>query len=209
LGIGGPSVTRDRRYPAYLDLVRRQLQRDYKEEDLSSSGLAIFTYFDPLVQISAESSLAANIAKHESSGQSSELQGAVVITRPNTGAVIAVLGGKDGRYAGFNRALDARRQIGSLLKPAVYLTALEQPERYTLATPINDDEYTLQLPNGDQWIPRNYDREDHGDVLLYQALAKSYNQATARLGSLIIRRLRVWAILLAWIRSLIRCTVWV
>lgn len=183
LGIGGPSVTRNRRYPAYLDLVRRQLQRDYKEEDLSSSGLAIFTHFDPLVQMSAESSLASNIAKHESSGKSSELQGAVVITRPNTGAVIAVLGGKDGRYAGFNRALDARRQIGSLLKPAVYLTALEQPERYTLATPINDDEYTLLLPNGDQWAPKNYDLEDHGDVLLYKALANSYNQASARLGN--------------------------
>jgi penicillin-binding protein 1B len=185
LGIGGTSAASNRRYPAYLDLVRRQLQRDYKEEDLNSSGLAIFTHFDPLVQMSAESSLAANIAKHASSEKSNELQGAVVITRPNTGAVIAVLGGKDGRYAGFNRALDARRPIGSLLKPAVYLAALEQPERYTLATPISDDEYRLQLPNGDQWAPKNYDLEDHGDVLLYKALAHSYNQATARLGNTI------------------------
>jgi penicillin-binding protein 1B len=185
LGVGSTSVTHKRRYPAYLDLVRRQLQRDYKEEDLSSNGLAIFTYFDPLVQNSAESSLSTAIAKHESNGDSAELQGAVVITRPNTGAVIAILGGKDGRYAGFNRALDARRQVGSLLKPAVYLSALEQPEAYTLATLINDDEYTLLMPNGDPWVPQNFDRKDHGEVLLYKALASSYNQATARLGNTI------------------------
>ena len=184
LEIGGPSAAQSRRYPAYLDLVRRQLQRDYKVEDLNSDGLAIFTHFDPLVQMSAESSLTSTIAKHQSTGKSAELQGAVVITRPNTGAVIAVLGGEDGRYAGFNRALDARRQVGSLLKPAVYLTALAQPD-YTLATLINDDKYTLSLPNGDQWIPENYDREDHGEVLLYKALAHSYNQATARLGNTI------------------------
>ncbi|HEY5715374.1 MAG TPA: penicillin-binding protein 1B, partial [Psychromonas sp.] len=182
LGVGGPGAAHSRRYPAYLDLVRRQLQRDYNVEDLNSSGLAIFTHFDPLVQMSAESSLTSTIAKQKANGKSTELQGAVVITRPNTGAVIAVLGGKDGRYAGFNRALDARRQVGSLLKPAVYLTALEQPD-YTLATPINDDPYTLQLPNGDQWTPKNYDLEDHGDVLLYKALVHSYNQATARLGN--------------------------
>lgn len=185
LGIGGASATNNRRYPAYLDLVRRQLQRDYKEEDLNSNGLAIFTHFDPLVQSSAESSLSATIARQESNGKSAELEGAVVITRPNTGAVIAIIGGKDGRYAGFNRALDARRQVGSLLKPAVFLTALEQPELYTLATLINDDEYKLSLPNGDQWAPKNFDRQDHGELLLYKALASSYNQATARLGNTI------------------------
>ncbi|MGB5446017.1 MAG: penicillin-binding protein 1B, partial [Psychromonas sp.] len=181
LGIGGPSAADSRRYPAYLDLVRRQLQRDYKVEDLNSNGLAIFTHFDPLVQMSAESSLASIIDKNKSKDKSAELQGAVVITRPDTGAVIAILGGKDGRYAGFNRALDARRQVGSLLKPAVYLTALEQPD-YTLATPLNDDQYTLLTPNGEPWTPKNYDRQDHGQVLLYKSLAHSYNQATARLG---------------------------
>ncbi|WOH39107.1 penicillin-binding protein 1B [Thalassotalea fonticola] len=172
-----------KRYPAYLDLVRRQLQRDYKAEDLSSNGLSIFTHFDPLVQSSAEESLNTAIAKHEASGQSTALEGAVVITRPNTGAVIAIVGGRDARYAGFNRAIDARRQVGSLLKPAVYLTAIEQPEIYNLASLLNDEEYSQQLPNGNQWNPKNYDQLSHGDVLLYRALANSYNQATARLGN--------------------------
>ena len=183
LGIGERSASSSKRYPAYLDLVRRQLQRDYDVEDLSSNGLSIFTHFDPLVQSSAESSLTARIAEHASGENSVDLQGAVVITRPNTGAVIAVVGGANARYAGFNRAIDARRQVGSLIKPAVFLTALEKPEEYTLATLINDDEYSQELANGDIWSPKNYDRQDHGDVLLYKALANSYNQATARLGN--------------------------
>jgi penicillin-binding protein 1B len=183
LGIGERTASSSKRYPAYLDLVRRQLQRDYNVEDLSSNGLSIFTHFDPLVQASAESSLSATIAKHASAENSFDLQGAVVITRPNTGAVIAVVGGADARYAGFNRAIDARRQVGSLIKPAVYLTALENPQEYTLATLLNDDQYSQVLANGDIWTPKNYDRKDHGEVLLYKALANSYNQATARLGN--------------------------
>jgi penicillin-binding protein 1B len=183
LGMGEQTASSTKRFPAYLDLVRRQLQRDYKVEDLSENGLSIFTHFDPLVQSSAELSLTKAIARHKRDGLSAKLEGAVVITRPNTGAVIAIVGGANTRFAGFNRAIDARRQVGSLIKPAVYLTALEQPEQYNLATVISDDEYNLTLPNGDVWTPKNYDKKDHGQVLLYKALAKSYNQSTARLGN--------------------------
>jgi penicillin-binding protein 1B len=183
LGMGEQTASSTKRFPAYLDLVRRQLQRDYKVEDLSENGLSIFTHFDPLVQSSAELSLTKAIARHKRDGLSAKLEGAVVITRPNTGAVIAIVGGANTRFAGFNRAIDARRQVGSLIKPAVYLTALEQPEQYNLATIISDDEYNLTLPNGDVWSPKNYDKKDHGQVLLYKALAKSYNQSTARLGN--------------------------
>jgi len=179
LGIGERVASSSKRYPAYLDLVRRQLQRDYNVADLSSDGLSIFTHFDPLQQLSAESSLSAAIHKHASA----YLQGAVVISRPNTGAVVAVVGGADARYAGFNRAIDARRQVGSLIKPAVYLTALQKPQEYTLATLISDVKYDQLLPTGDIWSPKNYDRKDHGDVMLYKALAHSYNQATARLAN--------------------------
>jgi len=183
LGMGEQTASSTKRFPAYLDLVRRQLQRDYKVEDLSENGLSIFTHFDPLVQSSAEASLTKAVARHKRDGLSAKLEGAVVITRPNTGAVIAIVGGVNTRFAGFNRAIDARRQVGSLIKPAVYLTALEQPQQYNLATLISDDEYNLNLPNGDIWSPKNYDKKDHGEVLLYTALAKSYNQSTARLGN--------------------------
>ncbi len=110
------------------------------------------------------------------------LQAAAVIASVQGGEVLALAGGRDPKFAGFNRALDAKRQVGSLLKPAVYLTALEQPKRYTLATLLDDSPLSFTARNGDLWEPRNYDRENHGEVALYQALAHSYNVSTARLG---------------------------
>lgn len=164
-------------YPAYLDLVRRQLRRDYSEESLQTEGMQIFTSFDPVVQHYAEQSLAKVMAS-----QDKELEAAMVVVAVDTGDVLAVVGGRRMRYAGFNRALDAVRPIGSLIKPAVYLAALEQPRRYTLATPISDGPVDVAGPNNSLWQPQNFDKKSHGDVLLHRALANSYNLATARLG---------------------------
>jgi len=82
---------------------------------------------------------------------------------------------------GFNRALDAKRLAGSLLKPMIYLTALEQPDRYTLTTLLNDSplHYTS---GGHRWRPANYDRRYHGKVTLRDALARSYNIPAVRVG---------------------------
>ncbi|MEM9257220.1 MAG: penicillin-binding protein 1B [Pseudomonadota bacterium] len=166
-------------FPAFLDLVRRQLRRDYREEDLTTRGLSIFTSFDPLVQRQLERSTSTVLEQLDKSG---ELQSASVVTRFDTGEVAALVGGRRARYAGFNRALDARRPAGSLLKPAIYLAALELPERYTLATPLDDESFTIEQRGSEPWQPRNFDREAHGEVLLYRAMAQSYNLATARLG---------------------------
>lgn len=166
-------------YPAFLDLVRRQLRLEYHDDDLTTLGLSIFTSFDPLIQRQIERSTTAVMDDLDSSGV---LQSATVVTRFDTGEVAAIVGGRNVRYAGFNRALDARRPAGSLLKPAVYLAALEQPESYSLATPLDDSEVTVEGPDGKQWQPRNFDRTSHGEVLLHTALSKSYNLATARLG---------------------------
>ncbi|GAB5452621.1 MAG: penicillin-binding protein 1B [Halioglobus sp.] len=168
-----------RSYPAFLDLVRRQLRREYREEDLATQGLSIFTTFDPLLQRRAEQSTTSVMQQIDSAG---ELETATVVTRLDTGEVAALIGGRKPRYAGFNRALDARRPAGSLLKPAIYLAALEQPQRYTLASTLSDTPFTMELSGGQTWEPRNFDRQAHGEVLLYSALANSYNLATARLG---------------------------
>jgi penicillin-binding protein 1B len=178
LGLSGGRRIRDS-FPAYLDLVRRQLRQEYREEDLSTLGLSIFTSFDPLLQRQAEESTTAIMAQLDSAGS---LQTASVVTRFDTGEVAALVGGRKARYAGFNRALDARRPAGSLLKPAVYLAALERPDRYSLATVLDDSTLTVDGPGGQQWQPRNFDRQAHGSVLLHKALAKSYNLASARLG---------------------------
>lgn len=171
-------------YPAFLDLVRRQLRRDYRDEDLSSEGLRIFTTLDPLAQDAAEKALAKHLPELEKRQRlpKGRLEGAVVVTSIDGGEVLAVVGGRDSGFAGFNRALDALRPIGSLVKPAVYLTALAQPERFTLATLLDDGPLSLTMADGQVWEPHNYDRTYHGTVPLYSALAHSYNLSTARLG---------------------------
>jgi len=178
LGLNSRERPRDS-YPAYLDLVRRQLRLEYRDEDLTSLGLSIFTSFDPLLQRQLEISTQTVMDQLNPGGN---LQTASVVTRFDTGEVAALVGGRSVRYAGFNRALDARRPAGSLLKPAVYLAALEQPQKYTLATPLDDSPLHVGGPGGQVWKPRNFDRTSHGSVLLHRALAKSYNLATARLG---------------------------
>lgn len=171
-------------YPAFLDLVKRQLRHDYREEDLTSEGLQIFTTLDPQVQNNAEAALTTRLRGLEKGRgmRAGVLQGAVVVTSIEGGEVLALVGGRDPRFTGFNRALDAQRQIGSLAKPAVYLTALSQPQRYTLATQLDDSALSIKIPGAGYWTPQDYDHEYHGQVLLMTALAHSYNIPTARLG---------------------------
>ena len=171
-------------YPALMDLLRRQLQRDYKEEDLTSEGLQIFTAFDPQIQRVAERALANRIATLEKAYKIPEgkLEGAVIVTDTQNGEVLAMVGGRNARYTGFNRVLNAQRPIGSLMKPVIYLTALAQPQKYTLITPLDDSAFTLKNAGSKPWSPQNYDHQSHGEVPLYQALAHSYNISSARLG---------------------------
>jgi len=171
-------------YPAYLQLVRKQLQRDYREADLRSEGLRIFTTLDPLVQAVAAATVREWVPDLERARglAAGTLEAAVVVTSVAQGEVLALVGGRNPGYAGFNRALDAVRPIGSLIKPVVYLTALSQPQHYSLVTPLADRPISLHTGDGKLWQPRNYDRRSHGSVPLYQALAKSYNLATVDLG---------------------------
>jgi len=172
-------------YPAFVQLVHRQLRRDYDEKDLRSEGLRIFSTLDPRAQLSAERALAKRIAQYDKERRFGQpgLEGAVVMTDPSSGEVQALVGGRDARYRGYNRAIDAARPVGSLLKPAVYLTALSEPSRYTLITPIDDGPFLWKSRGAPDWEPKNYDRKFHGLVPLRVALAQSYNAATARLGT--------------------------
>lgn len=169
-------------YPAFIDQVRRQLHTEYQEEDLSSEGLRIFTTLDPQVQNAAQSAFEGHVARLKKSGAKrlAAVQGAMVVSNPENGELLAIIGGS-GDFTGYNRALDARRQIGSLVKPAVYLTALETGQ-YTLVTPLDDGPVSLQNQGGKIWEPKNDDGESHGIVPLYVALSRSYNQATIRMG---------------------------
>ncbi len=172
-------------YPAFLDLVVRQLKRDYREADLRSEGLRIFTSLDPYAQNKAEHALRSQLARLEKSRKlpHQHLQGSVVLINISDGEVLALVGDRNTGFQGFNRALDASRQIGSLIKPAIYLTALEQPQKYHLASPLDDSPFAWNEAGISEWQPQNYDKKFHGEVPLWQALARSYNVAAARLGT--------------------------
>ncbi len=179
VGVGGAV-----RYPAFVDLVKRELKGEYREEDLTGEGLRIFTTLSPRAQETLERHVADDLPELERSRhlKPDTLQASAIITTVGDGEVLALVGGRDSRFAGFNRALDANRPIGSLAKPFLYLTALEQSDRYTLQTILHDEPVDLKLPNGTVWSPHNYDHQLHGDVPLYIALAKSYNLPTVHLG---------------------------
>ncbi|MDH5325631.1 MAG: penicillin-binding protein 1B [Gammaproteobacteria bacterium] len=171
-------------YPAFMDLVRRQLRRDYKETDLNSEGLQIFTTLDPLIQFETEKALShrTEILGKWKDLPGSRLQAASVIVSVDGGEVLAVVGGRNPQFAGFNRALDAVRPIGSLVKPAVFLTALSQSQKYNPGTLLDDGPMKLDMGGGTYWEPQNFDKKTHGWVPVYQALSHSYNLSTARLG---------------------------
>ena len=170
------------RYPGFLDLVKRQLRQEYKEEDLTSEGLRIFTTLEPRVQDALEQAVAKKLSQLEQLPRAKDLEAAVVVTRRDSGEIAALTGDREATGAGFNRALDAVRPIGSLIKPIVYLTALEYPKRYTITTPVSDTAILVKGPNGNDWSPKNYDHEEHGMIGLHTALAHSYNLATVRIG---------------------------
>jgi len=182
LGVTARSRVGSRYQPAYMDLVRRQLAAEYSDESIATTGLRVFTNLDPLVQRLAEKQLVEGLEHLQpGSEESAVLEGAVVVTQPATGAVLAMVGGREVAADGFNRALDARRPVGSLIKPFVYLTAL-QSGGYTLASTVEDEPIEVVMENGQTWSPENFSLESHGTVTLLQALAASYNQATVRLG---------------------------
>jgi penicillin-binding protein 1B len=185
LGVNPKASMGTSQHPAFLELVHRQLRRDYDEADLRSEGLRIFTTLDPRAQGAAERILERKLAQFDREKRfgAPGLEGAVVITDSQAGEVQALVGGRDARYRGFNRALDAARPVGSLLKPAIYLTALAEPSRYTLVTSIDDGPFVWKSRGAPDWEPANYDGKFHGAVPLRTALAQSYNAATARLGT--------------------------
>jgi penicillin-binding protein 1B len=166
-------------YPAFIDVVKLQLQQSYQSDDLSSEGLRVFTTLDPYIQFNTEQAIKKTLTELS---EDIELQAAAVVVSPLNGDVLAIVGDRNPSFKGFNRAINAKRQIGSLIKPVVYLTALQKSSDYTLATILDDSFFTYALPDKPDWQPLNYDKTYHGDVTLYEALLKSYNVPAVRTG---------------------------
>ncbi len=182
LGVTKRGSLADSSFPGFLDLVKRQLRQDYRDEDLTEEGLRIFTSFDPILQMKSEAAMNETFKRLSGRKGADEVEAAMVVTNPETGEVQALIGSRQAGFAGFNRAIDAVRPIGSLVKPAVYLTALEKPSQFTLTSWVQDEPFSVKGADGQVWKPQNYDRRAHGTIFLYQGLANSYNLSTAKLG---------------------------
>ncbi len=171
-------------YPSFMGLVRRDLQADYQQADLSNDGLQIHTTLNPRIQQSLEQAVRSELSAIEKrkSIKAGSLQVAAVVVRTDNGEVAAMLGDRNPTFSGYNRAMKSNRPVGSLLKPFVFLTALEQPETYSLASLVKDEPITVSQKGSPDWRPQNYDGLPHGEVMMIDALARSYNLATVNLG---------------------------
>jgi penicillin-binding protein 1B len=168
------------RFPAFMQLVRSQIIADFDEQSLRDGNLSIFTTLDPAAQLYAEQAIDTALTGLGKRGKG--IQAAAVVTNAQTGSVLAVVGSRHPGDQGFNRALDARRPIGSLVKPFVYLVALTQPERWNLASLLDDSPISMRQPDGSLWTPHNDDNRSHGQVPMVDALANSWNLASIHLG---------------------------
>jgi penicillin-binding protein 1B len=149
---------------------------------LTEEGLRIFTSFDPILQMKSESAMSETFKRLSGRKGVDDVEAAMVVTNPETGEVQALIGSRKAGYAGFNRAIDAVRPIGSLVKPSIYLTALERPSQYTLTSWVADEPFQVKGADGQVWKPQNFDHKAHGNIFLYQGLAHSYNLSSAKIG---------------------------
>jgi len=191
LALGKPSEEpEEARY--FLDLLRQQLPEVYTLDELRSEGLRIYSTLDVRLQRLGSKVLRAGLEQLEANhpglrrdDPQRALQGCLIALRPQTGEVLALVGGRDYRQSQFNRCTQARRPAGSVFKPFAYLAALE-PVRggpvMTLATRLDDSPLEVPIPGKEPWRPENYDHEFNGTVSMREAIERSLNVATARLG---------------------------
>jgi 1A family penicillin-binding protein len=174
--------------PYFIDYLLRQV-----EESTGMGipeGARIYSTLDPFIQELATDSLHKGLADLETAhpeltAGDRPLQGAAVVLAAKTGHVLAMVGGREYRTSQFNRAVQAHRQAGSLIKPFVYLAAFEASRdqgrtSHTAATLLLDEPVTFDSGNG-PWSPQNYDRQFHGQVSVRNALEHSYNVPAVRI----------------------------
>ena len=171
--------------PYFIDYVRKQAQDLYAPEALASEGLNIYTTLHPEMAAAAETAVREGLRELEKeipddpTAQAASLQAVLIAIQPKTGAIYALIGGREYSESSFNRALNARRQPGSALKPFVFLSALDH---FKLSDSISDTPAVYDT-GGTSWTPRNYDGKYRDQVTVREALEQSLNAATVNLAA--------------------------
>lgn len=167
-----------RKAPYFFDYLQKQLREKYSQSQLSQSGMSIYTTLDPLVQEAAEQAVQNGLARLEKryprlvkKNADKKLQAALIVMQPRTGQIMAMVGGRDYGKSQFNRVTQARRQPGSIFKPIVYASALEE---FNLATRLDNTRKVYKI-DGKSWSPKNHDGQDGGMVTMREALTHSMN----------------------------------
>jgi penicillin-binding protein 1B len=186
--LGAPRITA----PHFLDFVKAELARRYGDK-VKTEGLQVYTTLDRDLQQAGQEAVTGGLARLEkqyrrlaAAAKEAPLQGALIFLEPGTGAVRALVGGRDYRVSQFNRVTQARRQPGSLFKPFVYLAAFARREggpKVTPATILEDSPITVEWEKkqaDQQWTPRNYDGKFRGPMSARRALELSINIPAVR-----------------------------
>jgi penicillin-binding protein 1B len=168
-------------HPSFMQLVNIELKKKINHSINKVSGLRIFTTLDPITQNAVEKTVKRTIPILKKQKRLKDLEIAMIVVDKFTGEIQALVGGTQTRFNGYNRALNARRSIGSLSKPITYLTALSNPKKYHLNTWIADNPISIKLDNGQFWIPNNYNYNFSGKVMLLDALMHSVNIPTVNI----------------------------
>lgn len=175
----------DETAPYFLEAVHREIQ----ESQVPMEGLHVYTTMDARFQENAQKDLIQHLQNLESSSktlqklkeQGLSLEGVVVTMDVETGRITSAIGGRGFRKSPFNRILDGHRQVGSLAKPFVYLTAFEENLDLNPASMIVDEKATYKI-HKQSWTPENYTKKFYGEVSLNYALKNSLNASTVKLG---------------------------
>lgn len=168
------SVMKAGEAPSYLAHVRYKLIERYGQDIVEQGGLDVITAMDLPLQRLAEKTLQDGVR-----AISPQLQGALIAIDPNTGDILASVGGVDFAKNPYDRTFFAKRQPGSAIKPLIYAAALEKG--YTAGSIFNDTPVSYDRGNGQMWKPHNYGGEEYGDLSLRQALAYSNNVIAVKL----------------------------
>ncbi len=166
--------------PAFMGVLKQEIATRFGSDFLSGNGIKIFTSLDPQAQLSAEKAVMSELNTIEKEKKISGLESAMVVSSWRTAEVSAVVGSRTPQYAGFNRVLEGRRQVGSIIKPLVYLTAFSNGIH--LGTMVDDSPITIKLASGKLWSPKNDDKRSRGPIPVHYAMAHSLNVPTVKIG---------------------------